>query len=106
MKKKIIFILIATLPIYAHAGRVTTPWFKIQEVGPDSNGPFVAIPPPGITNDCPSGFSWFPGQAEATNDGYKNSVSTVLAAFFSGKEVQLDYESSTAPCYVYQLRVR
>ncbi len=95
------------------AERVKTSWFKIEQAGSDSNGPFVVHAPAGTTLEnqtevvsCGAGFNWGIGAAELTEDGYKTSISVALASFMAGKEVQLDYDKSLAGCYVYRIRVR
>ena len=113
--KGIIFILLVSaisIPAIA-AERVKTSWFKIEQAGADSNGPFIVHAPAGTTLEnlpevvsCGAGFNWGIGTAELTEDGYNTSISVALAAFMARKEVQIDYDKSLAGCYVYRIRVR
>ncbi len=107
--KKIIFLTILMSMFnssLSYSARVSTGWFKVQEAGSDSNGPFVVFPPQGVADNCSAGFNWGIGAAELTEDGYKTSISVMLAAFMAGKEIRLDYEDSTPGCYVYRVRVK
>ena len=110
MNKSLFFLSLVILPFVssqALADRVTTAWFKIQEIGVDGNGPAVVVAPSGVTTNCTNNtLQWYVGVSEMNDYGYNSATSIALAAYMGDKEVKIEYEDSTPSCYAYNIRMR
>ena len=69
--------------INVYAERVTTGWFKIQQIQGDSNGPMVIKATSGTANGCYGNgdLSFYVGQSEMNQNGYNLATSLAMTAF-------------------------